>query len=54
MEKRVAVIGNNSGGLYDFRHELIAELVKRNCIVTALTPFDTKVNDLTALGIQVI
>ena len=54
MEKRVAVIGNNSGGLYDFRHELISELVKRNCIVTALTPFDTKVNDLTALGILVI
>ena len=54
MEKRVALIGNNSSGLYDFRHELIVELVKRNCVVTALTPFDMKVSDLMALGIHVV
>ena len=40
--------------MYDFRHELIAELVKSDCMVTALTPFDTKVDDLCALGIDVI
>lgn len=54
MSKRVVVIGNCSGGLYDFRHELIAELVRIGCEVTALTPFDTKVEDLRALGIDVI
>lgn len=54
MEKRVAVIGNCSSGMYDFRHELIAELVKRGCKVAALTPFDAKVEDLRALGIDVM
>ena len=54
MEKKVVVIGNCSSGMYDFRHELIAELVKRDCVVTALTPFDTKVDDLLSLGIDVI
>lgn len=54
MSKKVVVIGNNSSGMYDFRHELIAELVKIGCVVTALTPFDTKVDDLRALGMDVI
>lgn len=54
MENKVVVIGNCSSGMYDFRHELIAELVKKDCAVTALTPFDTKVEDLRALGIEVI
>lgn len=54
MSKKVVVIGNCSSGMFDFRHELIAELVKRNCMITALTPFDTKVDDLRALGIDVI
>lgn len=54
MVKKVVVIGNCSSGMYDFRHELIAELVKKGCTVTALTPFDTKVEDLRALGIDVI
>lgn len=54
MSKKVVVIGNCSSGMYDFRHELIAELVKKDCAITALTPFDTKVEDLRALGIEVI
>lgn len=54
MSKKVVVIGNCSSGMYDFRHELIAELVKRDCSVTALTPFDTKVDELQALGIDVM
>ena len=54
MGKRIAVIGNCSSGMYDFRHELIAELVRLGFSVTALTPFDTKVNDLQALGIDVM
>lgn len=51
---RVIIIGNNSGGLYDFRHELIEELVEKGCEVTALTPFDTKVDELRALNIKLI
>lgn len=54
MSKKVVVIGNCSSGMYDFRHELIAELVKRDFDITALTPFDTKVEDLLALGIDVV
>lgn len=54
MIKKVVVIGNCSSGMYDFRHELIAELVKKGCEVTALTPFDTKVEDLRTLGIEVL
>lgn len=54
MSDKVVVIGNCSSGMYDFRHELIAELGKKGCKVTALTPFDTKVEDLRALGIDVI
>ena len=54
MEKKVVVIGNCSSGMFDFRHELLAELVKKNCMITALTPFDTKVADLRTLGIDVI
>ena len=54
MSKKVVVIGNCSSGMYNFRHELIAELVKRDCDVTALTPFDTKVENLVSLGIEVI
>lgn len=54
MGKKVVVIGNCSSGMYDFRHELIAELVKLGCVITALTPFDTKVEDLQDLGIKVI
>lgn len=54
MSKKVVVIGNCSSGMYDFRHELIAELVKRDCLITVLTPFDTKMDELLALGIDVV
>lgn len=54
MSKKAVLIGNNSGGLYDFRHELIEELVQQHWSVTALTPFDMKVDELRALGIDVI
>lgn len=54
MKKRIVFIGNNSGGLYGFRHELMEEFVLRGYEVTALTPFDTKVEELNKLGITVI
>lgn len=54
MKDNVVIIGNNSGGTYDFRHELIEELIHRGCSVTVLTPFDSKVNELRAIGVEVI
>jgi galacturonosyltransferase len=54
MNKAVVLIGNNSSGMYDFRHELIARLVNGGCKVTVLTPFDTKVDELNELGINLI
>lgn len=54
MNRKVVIIGNNSGGTYDFRHELIEELIHRGCSVTVLTPFDTKVNELKAIGVELI
>ena len=54
MGKMIVIIANNSGGLYGFRNELITELVKRGNQITALTPFDTNVDDLRGLGIDLI
>lgn len=31
MKKRIAILANHSGGLYDFRKDLIAELKIREC-----------------------
>lgn len=54
MSKKVVVIGNNSGGMYDFRHELIAKLLENDCDITVLTPFDTQLDKLEALKVQLI
>ena len=54
MSKKAVIIGNNSGGMYDFRHELIAELIKRGWSVTILTPFDAEVDALKTFGAELI
>ena len=54
MGKSIVVLTNNSGGLYDFRGMLLAELLRRGNTVTALTPFDAKVEELRALGVELI
>lgn len=48
------IIANNSGGLYDFRGDLMAELLRKNNEIVALTPFDDKVNELQQLGVELI
>ena len=53
MAQTVLVIANNSGGLFDFRHELLQSLLKENNVV-ALTPFDDKVCNLNELGVRLI
>jgi galacturonosyltransferase len=54
MNKKIVIIGNNSGGMYVFRRELITELVKQRYSITVLTPFDTNVDDLKNIGIELI
>lgn len=53
MKKRkITIIGNNSSGMYDFRHELIKKLVDKGNIVNILTPFDEKIDELNNIGIK--
>lgn len=54
MQKRIVIISNNSGGLYGFRRELMDSFIKNDCAVTALTPFDQKIDELCTMGIQLI
>lgn len=53
MSDRILILANNSGGLYDFRHELIQKLGQKYKIVAA-TPFDTQVDKLAASGCRLI
>lgn len=48
------VLANNSGGLYRFRKELMEHLIEDGHIVYAVTPFDTSVDELKLLGINLI
>lgn len=50
---KVLILANNSGGLYDFRHQLI-EKVSQHAEIFAATPFDDKVNELKSLGIELL
>lgn len=50
--RKIVILANNSGGLYDFRHDLMSELMAQNNNVIAYTPFDIKINELKELGID--
>lgn len=54
MKRTVAMIGNNSGGMYGFRHELITELIRQGKSVAILTPFDDEVESLKKIGVELI
>ena len=54
MGKKIVILTNNSGGLYDFRGMLMSELIRQGNTVTALTPFDAKLDELEALGVDLI
>lgn len=51
--KKVLVLTNSSGGLYDFRGEFVGELCKRYEVHVSM-PDDVKERELTALGCHVI
>ncbi len=53
MQQRVMILANDSGGLYDFRHELIQALLENNSVVGS-TPFTDKVAELEQTGIRLI
>ena len=49
---KIIILANNSGGLYDFRNNLISELIAKDNDVIAYTPYDTNIEDLKALGVD--
>ena len=51
--KKVLILTNNSGGLSDFRGDLIRELAK-TCEVVSCTPFDDHLTELQAYGTRLI
>ena len=50
----IAIVTNNSNGLYLFRRHLINALIKKGEKVYAITPFDDDVDNLRSLGITMI
>ena len=49
----ILVLTNSSGGLYDFRNELLVRLLERHKVVVSL-PDTTKVKELEAEGCEII
>lgn len=52
-KKTILVLTNVSGGLYSFRKELLAELVKTNHVYVA-TQFTTRIEELKQIGVDLI
>lgn len=53
-KRKILFIGNNSGGMYDFRHELIENLSNNGDDITILVPFDSKIAELKDIGVKLI
>lgn len=49
----ILILANSSGGLYDFRNELLVRLLKKHKIIISL-PDTTKVKELTEEGCEII
>lgn len=49
---KIVVIANDSNGLYLFRRQLISALIDGGNTVSVLTPFDTDVENLRNLGVE--
>ena len=45
----ILILTNSSGGLYDFRNELLVRLLENNRVIISL-PDETKVKGLTVSG----
>lgn len=53
MAKKILILANNSGGLYDFRCDLIHALMQKG-EVSASTPFDSRMDELRSMGLRLI
>ena len=53
MAKKILILANNSGGLYDFRCDLIRALMQKGEVV-ASTPFDSRMDELRAMNFRLI
>ena len=51
---KILILGNSAGGTYNFRKELLQELIKRNHEVFLSVPNDDYVERIEALGCKVI
>ena len=51
--KKILILANSSGGLYDFRNELVLKLLKEY-EVTASLPDDVRTKELAGEGCKVI
>ena len=51
---KILFLSNSSGGLYDFRHELIQELKKRKQSIVVCNPEEEKKIDLERIGCKVL
>lgn len=51
---KILIINNSSGGLYNFRRQLIKELVDRGNQVKLLIPFNSRLNELKEIGTELI
>ena len=52
-KKKILILGNSSGGLYDFRNEFIEALLKENEVFISV-PDDVRTKELCAEGAHVI
>ena len=50
--RKIAVVANNSGGLFGFRKDLLSACLKKKYSIVCLTPFDTDLDNLSKLGVQ--
>lgn len=53
MAKKILILANNSGGLYEFRQDLIRALMQRG-EVAASTPFDSRMDELREMNFRLI
>ena len=49
----ILILTNSSGGLYDFRNELLVRLLENNRVIISL-PDETKVKELKEEGFEII
>ena len=50
---KIAMVSNSSSGLFNFRKELISELIKHKIEVIIITAFDERVDQLRELGLKI-